>query len=57
MRGSLASTRSRRNPTSALLRQRGIDELTRAVLAGDLKGHEIIKRLIRKWRRDVRPRA
>ena len=34
-----------------------VDELTRAVLAGDLKGRENIKRRIRKWRPDVRPRA
>ena len=34
-----------------------IDELTRAVLAGDLKGRENIKRRIRKWRPDDRPRA
>ena len=34
-----------------------LDELTRAVLEGDLKGRENIKRRIRKWRPDVRPRA
>lgn len=34
-----------------------VDELTRAVLAGELKGRENIKRKIRKWRPDERPRA
>jgi hypothetical protein len=34
-----------------------IDELTRAVLGGELKGRENIKRRIRKWRPDQRPRA
>jgi hypothetical protein len=34
-----------------------LDELTRAVLGGELKGRENIKRRIRKWRPDVRPRA
>ena len=34
-----------------------LDEVTRAVLEGDLKGRENIKRRIRKWRPDVRPRA
>jgi hypothetical protein len=34
-----------------------VDELTRAVLGGELRGRENIKRRIRKWRPDVRPRA
>jgi hypothetical protein len=34
-----------------------LDEVTRAVLAGELKGRENIKRRIGKWRPDVRPRA
>ena len=34
-----------------------LDELTRAVLGGELKGRENIKRRIRKWRPDERPRA
>ena len=34
-----------------------VDELTRAVLGGELKGRENIKRRIRNWRPDVRPRA
>lgn len=34
-----------------------VDELTRAVLEGELKGRENIKRRIRTWRPDVRPRA
>ena len=34
-----------------------VDEVTRAVLAGELRGRENIKRRIRKWRPDVRPRA
>lgn len=34
-----------------------LDELTRAVLGGELKGRENIKRRIRTWRPDVRPRA
>ena len=34
-----------------------VDELTRAVLGGELKGRESIKRRIRKWRPDARPRA
>jgi hypothetical protein len=34
-----------------------VDELTRAVLGGELRGRENIKRRITKWRPDVRPRA
>jgi hypothetical protein len=34
-----------------------VDELTRAILGGDLKGRENIKRRIRRWRPDPRPRA
>jgi hypothetical protein len=34
-----------------------VDELTRAVLAGEVRGRESIKRRIRNWRPDVRPRA
>ena len=34
-----------------------VDELTRAILGGELKGRENIKRRIRKWRPDARPRA
>ena len=34
-----------------------VDELTRAILGGDLKGRENIKRRIRRWRADARPRA
>ena len=34
-----------------------VDELTRAVLEGQLRGRENIKRRIRKWRPDPRPRA
>jgi Family of unknown function (DUF6526) len=34
-----------------------LDELTRAVLGGEVKGRENIKRRIRKWRPDERPRA
>jgi hypothetical protein len=34
-----------------------VDELTRAILGGDLKGRENIKRRIRQWRPDERPRA
>ena len=34
-----------------------IDELTRAILGGEVKGRENIKRRIRKWRPDERPRA
>ena len=34
-----------------------VDELTRVVLEGELRGRENIKRRIRKWRPDVRPRA
>ena len=34
-----------------------VDELTRAVLAGEVSGRENIKRRIKNWRPDVRPRA
>ena len=34
-----------------------VDELTRAILGGELRGRENIKRRIRKWRPDERPRA
>jgi hypothetical protein len=34
-----------------------VDELTRAVLGGELQGRENIKRRISKWRPDLRPRA
>ena len=34
-----------------------VDELTRAVLGGELQGGESIKRRIKTWRPDVRPRA